>query len=147
VHISFDWSPHISSFIIRMPTSTHDIFTELVVQEIGSQLESVAHRNRMSQQSLIRSDRNQPRTSISMETSPLTTVTLSTHQTPPSHTPTPNIPPSFSRPHIRSNTKSWRGWLMNTYAVLRETSSQYSGLILSTELGLRKRRCPSGDLG
>ncbi len=25
-----------------MPTSTHDIFTELVVQEIGSQLKSVA---------------------------------------------------------------------------------------------------------
>ena len=29
-----------------MPISTHDIFTELVVQEIGSQLESVARGNR-----------------------------------------------------------------------------------------------------
>ena len=28
-----------------MPTFTHDIFTELVTQEIGSQLESVAHRD------------------------------------------------------------------------------------------------------
>lgn len=46
LNTSFDWSPHISSFIIRIPTSTHDIFTELVVQEIGSQLESVAHRNK-----------------------------------------------------------------------------------------------------
>lgn len=40
----FDWSPHTSLFIIRVPTSTHDIFTELVVQEIGSQL--VAHRTK-----------------------------------------------------------------------------------------------------
>ena len=38
----FDWSPHTSSFIVRMPTSTHDIFTELVVREIWSQLENVA---------------------------------------------------------------------------------------------------------
>ena len=38
----FDWSPHTSRFTVRMPTSTHDIFTELVVQEIASQLKSVA---------------------------------------------------------------------------------------------------------
>ena len=43
VSIRFDWSPHTSRFTVRMPTSTHDIFTELVVQEIGSQLKSVAH--------------------------------------------------------------------------------------------------------
>ena len=36
----FDWSPHTSRFTVRMPTSTHDIFTELVAQEIGSQLKS-----------------------------------------------------------------------------------------------------------
>ena len=30
----FDWSPHISLFIVRMPTSTYDIFTELIVREI-----------------------------------------------------------------------------------------------------------------
>ena len=38
----FDWSPHTSRFAVRMPTSTHDVFTEFVVQEIGSQLTSVA---------------------------------------------------------------------------------------------------------
>jgi len=38
----FDWSPHTSSFIVRMPTSTHDIFTELIVRKIWSQLENVA---------------------------------------------------------------------------------------------------------
>ena len=42
----FDWSPHTFSFIVRMPTSTHDIFTELVVREIWSQLESVARRDK-----------------------------------------------------------------------------------------------------
>ena len=42
----FDWSPHISRFTIRMPTSTNDIFTELVVQEIGSQLKSVAREEK-----------------------------------------------------------------------------------------------------
>ena len=42
VSTRFDWSPHTSRFTVRMPTSTHDIFTELVVQEIGSQLKSVA---------------------------------------------------------------------------------------------------------
>lgn len=42
VSTRFDWSPHTSWFTVRMPTSTHDIFTELVVQEIGSQLNSVA---------------------------------------------------------------------------------------------------------
>ena len=31
-----------SRLTIRMPTSTHDIFTELVAQEIRSQIESVA---------------------------------------------------------------------------------------------------------
>ncbi len=41
----FDWSPYTSQFTIRMPTSTHDIFTELVVQEIRSQLKSVAREN------------------------------------------------------------------------------------------------------
>ena len=40
VDVRFDWSPHTSSFVVRMPTSTHDIFTELVVQEIWSQLEN-----------------------------------------------------------------------------------------------------------
>ncbi len=38
----FDWSPHTSRFTVKMPTSTHDILTELIVQEIGSQLKSVA---------------------------------------------------------------------------------------------------------
>lgn len=42
----FNWSPHTSLFIIRMPASTHDMFTKLVVQEIGSQLESVARGNK-----------------------------------------------------------------------------------------------------
>ena len=42
VSTRFDWSPHTSRFTIRMPTSTHDIFTELLVQEIGSQLKIVA---------------------------------------------------------------------------------------------------------
>ena len=40
VSTRFDWSPHTSRFTVRMPTSTHDIFTERVVQEIGSQLKS-----------------------------------------------------------------------------------------------------------
>jgi len=42
----FDWSPHTCSLIIRMPSSTHDIFTELVVQEIWSQMKSIARRDR-----------------------------------------------------------------------------------------------------
>ncbi len=42
VSTRFDWSPHTSRFTVRMPTSTHDIFTELVVQEIVSQLKRVA---------------------------------------------------------------------------------------------------------
>ena len=42
VSTRFDWSPHTSRFAVRMPTSTHDIFTELILQEIGSQLEIVA---------------------------------------------------------------------------------------------------------
>ena len=41
----FGWSPHTSRFTVRIPTSTHDIFTELVVQEIGSQLKSVARED------------------------------------------------------------------------------------------------------
>ena len=45
VSIGFDWPPYTSRLTIRMPTSTHDIFTELVAQKIGSQLESVAHRD------------------------------------------------------------------------------------------------------
>lgn len=43
VSTRFDWSPHTSRFIVRMPTSTHDIFRELFVQEIGSQLKIVAY--------------------------------------------------------------------------------------------------------
>ena len=43
VSTRFDWSPHTSQFIVRMPTSTHDIFRELFVQEIGSQLKIVAY--------------------------------------------------------------------------------------------------------
>ena len=42
VSTRFDWSPHTSRFTVRLPTSTHDIFTELLVQEIGSQLKIVA---------------------------------------------------------------------------------------------------------
>ena len=38
----FDWSPHTSQFTIRMLTSTHDMFTELLIQEITSQLKIVA---------------------------------------------------------------------------------------------------------
>lgn len=45
VSARFDWSPHTSRFTVRMPTSTHDIFTELVAQEIGFQLKSVSHGN------------------------------------------------------------------------------------------------------
>lgn len=40
--LRFDWSPHTPRFTVRMPTSMHDIFTELVAQEIGSQLKSVS---------------------------------------------------------------------------------------------------------
>ncbi|KAL2044594.1 hypothetical protein ABVK25_012337 [Lepraria finkii] len=29
--LRFDWSPYTSQFTVRMPTSTYDIFTELVV--------------------------------------------------------------------------------------------------------------------
>lgn len=43
--LRFDWSLYTSRFTVRMPTSTHDIFTELVVQEIGSQLKNVARGN------------------------------------------------------------------------------------------------------
>ena len=45
VSTRFDWSPHTSRFTVRMPTSTHDIFTERVVQEVASQLKSVARRD------------------------------------------------------------------------------------------------------
>jgi hypothetical protein len=36
----YDWSPHESELDVRMLISTHDIFTELVVEEIKSQLNS-----------------------------------------------------------------------------------------------------------
>ena len=42
VSIRFDWSPYSFRLTIRMPTSTHNIFTELITQEIEFQLESVA---------------------------------------------------------------------------------------------------------
>ena len=45
VSTRFDWSPHTSRFTVRMPTSTHDIFTELLVQEVASQLKSVSRRD------------------------------------------------------------------------------------------------------
>lgn len=45
VSTRFDWSPHTSRFTVRIPTSTHDIFIELVAQKIGSQLKSVSRRN------------------------------------------------------------------------------------------------------
>ena len=48
IHVDarFDWSPHTSLFIVRVPTSTYDIFTELVVREIWWQLESIARRDK-----------------------------------------------------------------------------------------------------
>ena len=42
VSTRFNWSPHTSWFTVRMPTSTHYIFTELLIEEIGSQLKIVA---------------------------------------------------------------------------------------------------------
>ena len=45
VSTRFNWSPHTSRFTVRMPTSTHDIFTELLVQEIGSQLKIIARED------------------------------------------------------------------------------------------------------
>ena len=45
VSTRFDWSPHTSRFTVRMPTSTHDMFIELLVQEIGSQLKIVARED------------------------------------------------------------------------------------------------------
>ena len=41
VSTRFDGSPHTSRFTVRIPISTHNIFTERVVQEIGSQLKRV----------------------------------------------------------------------------------------------------------
>ena len=41
----FDWSPHTSRFIVRMPTATHEIFTAYVVEEIWSQLKNIAREN------------------------------------------------------------------------------------------------------
>jgi hypothetical protein len=38
----YDWSPHDSTLTVRMPSSIHDIFTELVVEEIKSQLTSAS---------------------------------------------------------------------------------------------------------
>ena len=40
--IRFDWSLYSSRFTVRMSVFTHDIFTELIVQEIGPQLKNVA---------------------------------------------------------------------------------------------------------
>ncbi|MCJ1386985.1 hypothetical protein MMC17_010114 [Xylographa soralifera] len=37
----YDWCPDESELIVRMPSSIHDIFTELVVDEIKSQLRSI----------------------------------------------------------------------------------------------------------
>ena len=45
VSTRFDWSPHTSRFTIRISTSTHDIFTEFVIQKIKSQLKSVARED------------------------------------------------------------------------------------------------------
>jgi len=41
----YDWSPRDSTLAVRMPSSIHDIFTELVVEEIKSQLNS-AHQGK-----------------------------------------------------------------------------------------------------
>ena len=46
ISASFDWSPRTSSFIVRMPISTYDIFTELVVHEIESQLNNMTREDR-----------------------------------------------------------------------------------------------------
>lgn len=101
----FDWSPHTSRFTVRMSTSTHDIYTELVVQKIESQLKTLLVGTRISQLLLIWSDQSRPRTSISMDTNPSTTAIPSTHQTPPLHVPILNIPPSLSRILTRSDNK------------------------------------------
>ena len=42
VSTRFDWSPYTSRFIVKISTFTHDIFTELLVQKIESQLKIVA---------------------------------------------------------------------------------------------------------
>ncbi|KAL2055887.1 hypothetical protein ABVK25_003529 [Lepraria finkii] len=144
--LRFDWSPHTSQFTVRMPTSTHDIFTELVVQEVGSQLKNAACGN-TDIAAVIDSVRSgQPQTSICTDMVPSTTDIPSTHQTPPLHVPILNIPPSLSKPHTHSNTKTWPGWLMITYAVPTETSVWYWDSISNTALGLRGHRSPAGDL-
>ena len=101
----------------------------------------------MLQQSLIRSDQNQLRTSISIEMNLLMTVTPSTHQNAffahaKSQYPSIIIETSYLQQH-----RVLRRLADDTYAVPTETSPQYLGLILSTVLGLRKRRFLSGDLG
>ena len=141
----FDWAPYTSSFIVRMLTSTHDICTELVVREIWSQLESVTHGDKSIAAivDLVTSEA----TSVSVRTWFHQKADIpSTHQTPPLHTPIINIPPLLSRPLTHSNTKTWRGWLMITYAVPTETSAWNWGSILNTALGPRGRRFPPGDL-
>jgi hypothetical protein len=39
----YDWSLHDYALAVRMPTSVHGIFTEMVVEEIKSQLNSAQH--------------------------------------------------------------------------------------------------------
>jgi len=142
----FDWSPHTSSFIIRMPTSTHDIFTELIVREIWSQLENVARGDKevAAIVDLVRSEATSD-------------VYLYGHGSInnryPKHPPDASFahadsqyPFMVSRPHTHSDTKTWPSWLMITYAVPMETLAWYWGSILNTALGLRGHRFPSGDL-
>lgn len=90
----FDWSPHTSRFAVRMPTSTHDVFTEFVVQEIGSQLTSVVRGDTdiAAAVDLVRSESTSDVYLYGRE--PSMNAIPSTHQTPPLRTPILNIPPS-----------------------------------------------------
>ena len=45
VSIRFNWSSYTFHFSVSMPTFTHDIFIERVVQKIGSQLKIVARED------------------------------------------------------------------------------------------------------
>ena len=38
MNIRFDWSPHTSTFTVRMPSAIHEMVKQAVVKEIGSQL-------------------------------------------------------------------------------------------------------------
>ena len=80
-----------------MPTSTHDIFTELVSQEIGSKLKSVS-RGDTDVAAVLALVRSESTSDVylygSMDMKPSTNVIPSTHQTPPLRTPILNIPPS-----------------------------------------------------